>query len=95
MDELPKLEHLVKGLDVMISQVATDYEKMQSLMAEREETQSQMMPLPNDGWNWKNAYNSRIMRFINTCYAKELQVLLLIKYTMYSIISSINDNNVT
>jgi len=39
--------------------------------------------------------NSRIMRFINTCYAKELQVLLLIKYTMYSIISSINDNNVT
>ena len=28
MDELPKLEHLVKGLDVMISQVATDYEKM-------------------------------------------------------------------
>ena len=42
MDELPKLEHLVKGLDVMISQVATDYEKMQSLMAEREETQSQI-----------------------------------------------------
>lgn len=34
MDELPKLEHLVKGLDVMISQVATDYEKMQSLMEE-------------------------------------------------------------
>ena len=42
MDELPKLEHLVKGLDVMISQVATDYEKMQSLMEEREETQSQI-----------------------------------------------------
>ena len=42
MDELPKLEHLVKGLDVMISQVATDYEKMQSLMAEREETQHQI-----------------------------------------------------
>ena len=42
MDELPKLEHLVKGLDVMISQVTTDYEKMQSLMAEREETQSQI-----------------------------------------------------
>jgi len=42
MDELPKLEHLVKGLDVMISQVATDYEKMQALMAEREETQSQI-----------------------------------------------------
>lgn len=42
MEELPKLEHLVKGLDVMISQVATDYEKMQSLMAEREETQSQI-----------------------------------------------------
>lgn len=42
MDELPKLEHLVKGLDVMINQVATDYEKMQSLMAEREETQSQI-----------------------------------------------------
>lgn len=42
MDELPKLEHLVKGLDVMISQVATDYEKMQSLMSEREETQSQI-----------------------------------------------------
>ena len=42
MDELPKLEHLVKGLDVMISQVATDYEKMQVLMAEREETQSQI-----------------------------------------------------
>ena len=42
MDELPKLEHLVKGLDVMISQVATDYEKMQALMAERDETQSQI-----------------------------------------------------
>ena len=42
MDELPKLEHLVKGLDVMISQVATDYEKMQSLMEEREETQVQI-----------------------------------------------------
>ena len=42
MDELPKLEHLVKGLDVMIGQVATDYEKMQALMAEREETQSQI-----------------------------------------------------
>ena len=42
MDELPKLEHLVKGLDVMISQVATDYEKMQSLMDEREETQTQI-----------------------------------------------------
>ena len=42
MDELPKLEHLVKGLDVMISQVATDYEKMQALMVEREETQSQI-----------------------------------------------------
>ena len=42
MDELPKLEHLVKGLDVMISQVATDYEKMQSLMEEREETQIQI-----------------------------------------------------
>lgn len=42
MDELPKLEHLVKGLDVMISQVATDYEKMQSLMSEQEETQSQI-----------------------------------------------------
>lgn len=42
MDELPKLEHLVKGLDVMISQVATDYEEMQSLMSEREETQSQI-----------------------------------------------------
>ena len=42
MDELPKLEHLVKGLDVMISQVATDYEKMQSLMEEREETQTQI-----------------------------------------------------
>ena len=42
MDELPKLEHLVKGLDLMISQVATDYEKMQALMAERDETQSQI-----------------------------------------------------
>lgn len=42
MEELPKLEHLVKGLDVMISQAATDYEKMQTLMAEREETQSQI-----------------------------------------------------
>ena len=42
MDELPKLEHLVRGLDVMISQVATDYEKMQSLMEEREETQAQI-----------------------------------------------------
>jgi len=42
MNELPKLEHLVKGLDVMISQVATDYEKMQSLMTEREEAQAQI-----------------------------------------------------
>ena len=42
MEELPKLEHLIKGLDVMIGQVATDYEKMQALMVEREETQSQV-----------------------------------------------------
>ena len=42
MEELPKLEHLVKGLDVMIGQAGTDYEKMQTLMAEREETQSQI-----------------------------------------------------
>ena len=42
MEELPKLEHLIKGLDVMISQVATDYEKMQILMAEREGAQSQI-----------------------------------------------------
>ena len=42
IDELPKLEHLVKGLDVMISQVTTDYEKMQSLMTEREEAQAQI-----------------------------------------------------
>lgn len=42
MDELPKLERLVKGLDVMIRQVATDYEKMQSLMTEREEAQAQI-----------------------------------------------------
>lgn len=40
MEELPKLEHLIKGLDVMISQAATDYEKMQTLMAEREGAQS-------------------------------------------------------
>ena len=42
MEELLKLEHLVKGLDVMIGQAGTDYEKMQTLMAEREETQSQI-----------------------------------------------------
>ena len=42
IEELPKLEHLVKGLDVMISQVTTDYEKMQSLMTEREEAQAQI-----------------------------------------------------
>ena len=42
MEELPKLEHLIKGLDVMIGQAATDYEKMQALMVEREETQSQV-----------------------------------------------------
>lgn len=42
MEELPKLEHLIKGLDVMISQAATDYEKMQTLMSEREGTQSQI-----------------------------------------------------
>ena len=42
MEELPKLEHLVKGLDVMISKAGTDYEKMQTLMAEREETQAQI-----------------------------------------------------
>ena len=42
MEELPKLEHLIKGLDVMISQAATDYEKMQTLMAERECAQSQI-----------------------------------------------------
>ena len=35
------------------------------------------------------------MRFFNICYAKELRVSLLIKLTMYSIISTINDNNVT
>ena len=42
MEELPKLEHLIKGLDVMISQAAMDYEKMQTLMAEREGAQSQI-----------------------------------------------------
>lgn len=42
MEELPKLEHLIKGLGVMISQAATDYEKMQTLMAEREGAQSQI-----------------------------------------------------
>lgn len=42
MEELLKLEHLIKGLDVMISQAATDYEKMQTLMAEREGAQSQI-----------------------------------------------------
>lgn len=42
MEELPKLEHLIKGLDIMISQAATDYEKMQTLMAEREGAQSQI-----------------------------------------------------
>ena len=42
MEELPKLEHLIKGLDVMISQAATDYDKMQTLMAEREGAQSQI-----------------------------------------------------
>ena len=42
MEELPKLEYLIKGLDVMISQAATDYEKMQTLMAEREGAQSQI-----------------------------------------------------
>ena len=42
MEELPKLEHLIKGLDVMISQASTDYEKMQILMAEREGAQSQI-----------------------------------------------------
>ena len=42
MEELPKLEHLIKGLDVMINQAATDYEKMQILMAEREGAQSQI-----------------------------------------------------
>ena len=42
MEELPKLEHLIKVLDVMISQAATDYEKMQTLMAEREGAQSQI-----------------------------------------------------
>lgn len=42
MEELPKLEHLIKGLDVMISQASTDYEKMQTLMAEREGAQSQI-----------------------------------------------------
>ena len=42
MEELPKLEHLIKGLDVMISQAATDYEKMQTLMSEREGAQSQI-----------------------------------------------------
>ena len=42
MEELPKLEHLVKGLDVMIGQAGTDYGKMQILMVEREETQSQI-----------------------------------------------------
>ena len=42
LDELSKLEHLVKGLDVMIEQSATDFQKAQELMAEREEAQGQV-----------------------------------------------------
>ena len=46
----------------MISQVATDYEKMQSLMAEREETQSQIDALTRtvDGIR-RTPINPRIM----------------------------------
>lgn len=39
LEELPKLEHLIKGLDVMIAQCATDFKKMQELMVERNSAQ--------------------------------------------------------
>ena len=42
LEELPKLEHLIKGLDVMIGQAGTDYEQIQSLMTERENAQAQL-----------------------------------------------------
>lgn len=42
LEEMPKLEHLIKGLDVMIGQAGTDYEQMQSLMKERDAAQEQL-----------------------------------------------------
>lgn len=45
LEEMPKVEHLIKGIDVMIAQFATDYEKMQELMAERSEAEERLNAL--------------------------------------------------
>lgn len=42
LEEMTKVEHLIKGLDVMINEVATDYEKMQAFIVEREEAQLEL-----------------------------------------------------
>ncbi|WP_251421882.1 ABC-F family ATP-binding cassette domain-containing protein [Veillonella agrestimuris] len=42
LEDMSKVEHLIKGLDVMINEVATDYEKMQAFMVEREEAQAEL-----------------------------------------------------
>ena len=43
--ELEQLEHLVKGLDVMIGQAGTDFDKIQELMGEKEEAQEKIETL--------------------------------------------------
>lgn len=42
VEELPRLEQLVKGLDVMISKMGSDYDQMKQVLEEREETQARI-----------------------------------------------------
>lgn len=45
LEELDKLEHLVKGLDLMMAQEATDFAKVQSYMEEKHEVEAQIESL--------------------------------------------------
>lgn len=42
MEELPRLEMLLKGLDLQLATIGSDYEQMKSVLATREETQEEI-----------------------------------------------------
>ena len=42
MDTITELEHLIKGLDVMISRMDNDYENIKELIDERTKTQARI-----------------------------------------------------
>lgn len=45
MNEIPRLELLLKGIDASLSRIGSDYDDMKDLLAQREETQSQIETL--------------------------------------------------